>query len=121
MSDDPEIEVCPLCSVWPTGVYRGDVQCCNANCALHSVAIPLEAWDRLSRQAERVRDAERERLGLTEPEMRVMVALVEAANAYAALGDDDHPANRADFVHAIHQAQNILASRVVRRIFPGWS
>ena len=48
MSEEPEIEVCPLCSVWPTGVYLGTVECCNPNCPLHGVAIPLQAWNMLA-------------------------------------------------------------------------
>lgn len=58
--------------------------------------------------------------GLDAGEGAVMDHLVAAANAFGDL-PNGHPAERRDFVAAIHRAQDLLAARAMRRMFPeGW-
>ncbi len=59
--------------------------------------------------------------GLTKAEGAVMDALVTAWNAYAEL-EKQHPQDEAEFLAAVHRAQDLLAIRIVRRDYPyGWT
>ena len=50
-----------------------------------------------------------------------MDALCDAVNAYAKLPVQHH-ADIGDFVQAIHRCQDLLAVRIVRRVYPtGWT
>jgi hypothetical protein len=49
-----------------------------------------------------------------------MDALSEAVQIYGAL-EQQHPDEHAEFVDAIHRAQDLLAVRIARRTYPkGW-
>lgn len=62
----------------------------------------------------------RESDGLTEEEGVVMDALCDAANAFGKL-PSQHPDEARDFCDAIHRAQDLLAVRIARRLYPkGW-
>lgn len=52
--------------------------------------------------------------GLTEQEGKVMDALVTAWNEFTQL-EKTHPSEEKDFMNAIHQCQNTLCMRVLRR------
>jgi acyl-CoA reductase-like NAD-dependent aldehyde dehydrogenase len=53
----------------------------------------------------------------TEKEQKVMDALVSAHNAFSDL-EKQHPDEVAEFTKAIHDAQNILGWRILRRDYP---
>lgn len=58
--------------------------------------------------------------GLTEKEQEVMDHLVRAIQIYSEL-PIEHPNEPQEFLHSLHRLQDILAIRVVRRIYPaGW-
>lgn len=52
--------------------------------------------------------------GLTEQEGKVMDALVDAWNEFIKLGVT-HPTEETDFMDGIHQCQNTLCMRILRR------
>jgi hypothetical protein len=59
-------------------------------------------------------------LGLDEKEMKVMNKLMECYKAWLDL-KRDHPNELSEFGYAVHLIQDLLAMRVVRRIYPeGW-
>lgn len=53
---------------------------------------------------------------LTDEEREVLELLGHAADKFSAL-PEEHPADLADFVNAIHAAQNIVLSRVGLRAY----
>ena len=55
--------------------------------------------------------------GLTPDEIKVLNLLGEAWNEYVKL-DAKHPDDNDDFRRAIHQAQQLIAIRVARRVDP---
>lgn len=55
--------------------------------------------------------------GLTEQEGRVMDSLVTAWNEFTKL-KTTHPSETNDFMNSIHQCQNILCMRILRRDYP---
>ena len=55
--------------------------------------------------------------GLTPSEQRVADLLADAWSAYVIL-DREHPDELAEFRHAIHLAQGLLATRIARRVYP---
>ena len=55
--------------------------------------------------------------GLTPNEQRVADLLADAWGGYVAL-DRQHPDELAEFRHAIHLAQGLLATRIARRAYP---
>jgi len=57
--------------------------------------------------------------GLTVDEQGVVDALVEATNAFCAL-PTMHESDKDEFINAIHQAQALLALRIVRRDYPDY-
>ena len=57
--------------------------------------------------------------GLTGQEEAVMNALIRAWNQFLEL-EQSHPDDLVDFKDAIHEAQRILAMRVVRRDHPDY-
>lgn len=58
--------------------------------------------------------------GLTDEEGEVMDNLLAAFNKFCAL-DRQHPDELRDFVDGIHKCQDLLAVRIVRRVYPeGW-
>jgi len=54
---------------------------------------------------------------LTEEETRILHLLANAWNEYVRL-DKKHPDDNDDFKRAIHQAQQLIALRVARRVDP---
>ena len=58
--------------------------------------------------------------GLTPEEGEVMDCLIEAWNAFVNL-PIQHPDDHDEFRHALHQIQNIVGMRVVRRNFKDWT
>lgn len=72
-------------------------------------------FDKLGRPEKPKRDD-----GLTEQEGMVMDALCKAFSAFKEL-ESQHPDELREFVDGIHQCQDVLALRVVRRDYPaGW-
>jgi hypothetical protein len=59
-----------------------------------------------------------EKSGLTPQEQEVMDALVSAWNKYKNLPGASFPNEQSDFIQAIHQAQSVLQSRIIRRLYP---
>lgn len=57
--------------------------------------------------------------GADDAEAASMKALVTAWNEFTKFSDI-MPADMRDFEYAIHACQNIIASRIVARVFPGW-
>lgn len=58
--------------------------------------------------------------GLTEDEGTVQDALVLAVNTFARL-PRQHPDELGEFISSIHRCQDLLAVRIVQRIYPeGW-
>lgn len=58
--------------------------------------------------------------GLTEDEGEVMDALCEAVACWDQL-EEQHPSETAEFYGVIHRAQDLLAVRIARRLYPeGW-
>ena len=55
--------------------------------------------------------------GLTDEEGEVMDALCEAVDAWNEL-ERQHPDEDRDFYDAIHRLQDLLAVRVMRRLYP---
>jgi hypothetical protein len=55
--------------------------------------------------------------GLTEQEGKVMDNLVNAWNEFTKL-EKTHPSETNDFMNAIHQCQNTLCMRILRRDYP---
>lgn len=61
-----------------------------------------------------------EATGLTDGEFAVMACLGSAWNEFLKL-ERQHPNEQAEFLASIHQLQGIMATRVLRRVFPaGW-
>lgn len=58
--------------------------------------------------------------GLTAEEEAVSDALVDAWNRFMAIRDAINTEEQAAFRRAIHDAQNVLMCRVVRRLFPDY-
>lgn len=59
--------------------------------------------------------------GLTDQEGKAMDALITAFNKFKKL-DRQHPSELSDFADGIHRCQDLLAARIVRRLYPeGWS
>ena len=62
-----------------------------------------------------------DRTGLTMDEKGVMDSLMECYGRFLKL-EREHPTELRDFVDAVHRIQDLLAVRIVRRVFPeGWS
>lgn len=58
--------------------------------------------------------------GLTTDEKKCMDSLVNAYNKFAEL-DRQHPDELKEFTDGIHNLQNLLSVRIVRRVYPkGW-
>lgn len=58
--------------------------------------------------------------GLTEQEGAVMDSLVGAWNGFILL-EVQNPMDRTDFCNAINKCQDLLATRIARRLYPeGW-
>ena len=61
------------------------------------------------------------RTGLTAEEKKVMDSLMECYGHFLKL-ERQHCSELQDFVDAVHRIQDLLAVRIVRRVFPdGWS
>jgi len=59
--------------------------------------------------------------GLTEQEGKVMDSLIDAWNEFNKLSVE-HPSDNLDFANAIHQCQQIMGMRILRREHPkGWA
>ena len=59
-------------------------------------------------------------LGLTKKEQLVMDKLMECYKAFIEL-DEEHPDEMRDFADGVHRIQDVLAVRIVRRVYPkGW-
>ncbi len=57
--------------------------------------------------------------GLTMDELIISEHLVEAWNGFCKL-DKQHPNENTDFMNGIHQLQNILGMRIVRREYSNY-
>jgi len=58
--------------------------------------------------------------GLRHDEAEVMDSLVRAVERFAKL-EEQHPNDTHEFYSAIHTAQDLLAVRIARRLYPeGW-
>ena len=59
--------------------------------------------------------------GLTLQEQEVMDKLIECHRAFIGL-ERQHPDEMRDFIDGMHRIQDLLAVRVVRRLYPdGWT
>ena len=57
--------------------------------------------------------------GFTEPEKRCHDALMESYHEFVKL-TREHPDEMREFLDAVHRIQSILATRVIRRVFPDY-
>lgn len=74
--------------------------------------------EHLKKQIEKERREQNSRRdGLTYEEGKVMDALVSAWNEFTKL-EKTHPSETTDFMNAIHQCQNTLCMRILRRDYP---
>jgi len=72
------------------------------------------------RKAKKPISESQNELGLMPKEQEVMDKLMECYKAIIKL-DKEHPDEMRDFVDGIHKIQDVLAVRIVRRMYPkGW-